>query len=169
MTIFDYLVLFVLVCSVLISMLRGLVKEVLSLLGWVIALVVANAYGEALAGMLPQFLPGELTRLIVAFVVLFIGTRILVGLLARALEAVVKASGLSVVDRALGAVFGVARGLVIVLTAVLLCGMTSVPQQEFWKQAMSSPLAEQAALSMLPLLPGSLSQHIHFDRFEAGV
>ncbi|MGI4847803.1 MAG: CvpA family protein [Janthinobacterium lividum] len=162
MTIFDYLVLFVMVCSVIISMLRGLIKEVLSLLGWVIALVVANAYGEALGTMLPDFLPGELTRLIVAFVVLFIGTRILVGLLASALEAVVKASGLTTVDRGLGALFGVARGLVIVLTAVLLCGMTAVPQQEFWKQAKFSSMAQEAALGVLPLLPGGFASHVHF-------
>ena len=60
MTIFDYLILLVLVCSVVISTLRGLVKEVLSLASWIIALVVANAYGEALAKMLPDAIPGDL-------------------------------------------------------------------------------------------------------------
>ncbi|OWP20506.1 colicin V production protein, partial [Microbacterium sp. AISO3] len=59
MTIFDYLVLFVLVSSVIISTLRGLVKEILSLLGWIVAFVVANAYGAQLAPMLPELLPGE--------------------------------------------------------------------------------------------------------------
>ena len=54
MTIFDYLVLFVLVSSVVISTLRGLVKEILSLLGWIVAFVVANAYGARLAPMLPE-------------------------------------------------------------------------------------------------------------------
>jgi len=71
--------LLVLVCSVVISTLRGLVKEVLSLASWIIALVVANAYGEALAKMLPEAIPGDSTRLIVGFIALFLGTRLLMG------------------------------------------------------------------------------------------
>lgn len=162
MTIFDYLVLFVLVCSVIISMLRGLVKEVLSLASWVIALVVANAYGEALATMLPDLIPGESTKLIVGFIALFIGTRLLMALLSRAVQEMVKASGLSLVDRSLGAVFGLARGMVIVLAVVLLCGTTSIPQQPFWTDAMLSPYAVTAAETVKPYLPGQFMQHVHF-------
>ena len=58
MTIFDYLVLFVLVTSVLISMMRGLVKEILSLVSWIVAFVIANAYGATLAKFLPEAVPG---------------------------------------------------------------------------------------------------------------
>jgi membrane protein required for colicin V production len=161
-TIFEYLVLFVLVCSVLISMLRGLVKEVLSLASWIIALVVANAYGETLATMLPDLIPGESTKLIVAFIALFIGTRLLMALLGRALGELVKASGLALVNRGLGAVFGLARGIVIVLAVVLLCGTTSIPQQPFWQEALLSPLAVSAAETVKPYLPGQFAQHVHF-------
>ena len=85
MTIFDYLVLFVLVASVVISTMRGLVREILSLVGWVVAFVVANAYGATLAPMLPAMIPGEAVRLMVAFVALFLGVRILMGLLSEML------------------------------------------------------------------------------------
>ena len=162
MTIFDYLVLFVLICSVLISTLRGLIKEVLSLVGWIVAFVVANAYSEALAPLLGNVIPGKTTSLIVAFVALFIGVRILVGLLTMTLDAVVKATGLTLADRGLGSLFGLARGLVIVLAAVLLCGMTEVPQQPFWKNALLSPMAESAAHTVLPFLPGEFAQRVRF-------
>ena len=162
MTIFDYLVLLVLVCSVVISMLRGLVKELLSLAGWVIAFIVANAYGEALTPMLPDVFPGASTKLIVAFIALFIGTRLLMGLLSRALQELVKAGGLSLIDRALGALFGLVRGLLIVLAVVMLCATTSIPQQPFWKDALFSPWAEQAVVQIAPYLPGQLMQHVHF-------
>lgn len=162
MTIFDYLVLFVLICSIVISTLRGLVKEVLSLLSWIVALVVANAYGEELAKLLPDVIPGNSTRLIVAFVALFIGVRLLMLLLSMAVDAVIKASGLTIVDRGLGGLFGLARGLVIVLAAVLVCGMTAIPQQPFWKNAVLSPLAETAARTAKPLLPGALLRHVQF-------
>jgi len=161
-TIFDYLVLFVLICSVVISMLRGLVREVLSLASWVIALVVANAYGEVLATMLPDVIPGESTKLIVGFIALFIGTRLLMALLSKAVQEMVKASGLSLVDRSLGAVFGLARGMVIVLAVVLLCGTTSIPQQPFWQDAWLSPHAVAVAETVKPYLPGQFAQHVHF-------
>ncbi|MFJ2986678.1 CvpA family protein [Collimonas sp. NPDC087041] len=162
MTIFDYLVLFVLICSVVISTLRGLVKEILSLASWVIALVVANAYGENLAELLPDAIPGNVTRLIVAFLALFIGVRLLMMLFSMAINAVIKASGLGVVDHGLGVIFGLARGVVIVLAAVLVCGATAIPQQPFWRDAMLSPLAETAARTVIPYLPGAFASHLKF-------
>ncbi len=162
MTIFDYLVLFVLICSVVVSTMRGLVKEILSLLGWVAAFVIANAFGDAVAAMLPAAIPGHVMRLIVAFIALFIGVKLLASLLTMAIEALVNASGLTVVDRGLGGLFGLARGLVIVLAVVLVCGMTAIPQQEFWKHAILSPLAESAARTVMPLLPDNIVRYIKF-------
>lgn len=162
MTIFDYLVLFVLICSIVISTLRGLVKEVLSLLGWVVALVVANAYGQDLAAMLGDVIPGAVMRLIAAFIVLFIGVRLLMALFALAVDAVIRRSGLSVADRGLGGLFGLARGLVLVLATVLVCGLTAIPQQPFWKDALLSPLAETAARTVMPFLPGAFARNVNF-------
>ena len=162
MTIFDYLVLFVLVSSVVISTLRGLVKEILSLLGWIVAFVVANAYGAKLAPMLPDLLPGATARLILAFIVLFLGVRILMGLLSLAIGALVEASGLGLADRGLGGLFGLARGIVIVLAAVILCGMTSIPQQAFWRDALLSPMAETGVRTVKPFLPAALARHVGY-------
>lgn len=162
MTIFDYLVLFILIASIVISTLRGLIKEILSLLSWIIAFVVANAYGAQLAPMLPSMIPGEAVRLMVAFVALFIGVRLLMGLLMMAVDALIKASGLSLADRGLGGLFGLARGVVIVLAAVIVCGMTQIPQQDFWQNALLSPMAETGARTVKPFLPDALAQHIKF-------
>jgi membrane protein required for colicin V production len=161
-TIFDYIVLFVLVSSVIISTMRGLVKEILSLLGWIVAFVLANAYGARLAPMLPNMIPGETVRLIVAFIALFLGARMLMGLLTLAVSALISASGLTLADRGLGGLFGLARGIVIVLAGVILCGMTSIPQQAFWKNALLSPMAETGARTVKPFLPAALSQHVQF-------
>ena len=162
MTIFDYIVLFILVSSVVISTMRGLVKEILSLLGWVAAFIVANAFGAKLAPMLPSAIPGEALRLIVAFIALFLGVRVLMGLLALAIGALIEASGLSLADRGLGGLFGLGRGIVIVLAGVILCGMTSIPQQAFWKHALLSPMAETGARTVKPFLPAAFAQHVQF-------
>lgn len=162
MTIFDFLVLFVLICSIIISTFRGLVKEVLSLVSWIAAFVVANAYGEDLASMLPDVISGNMMRLIVAFIALFLGVRLLMALLSLAVETMVKAGGLTVADRGLGGLFGLGRGIIIVLAVVLLCGMTSIPKQAFWKEALLSPLAETLALTVRPFLPGDIARHVNF-------
>jgi membrane protein required for colicin V production len=161
-TIFDYIVLFILVSSVVISTMRGLVKEILSLVGWIAAFVVANAFGAKLAPMLPSVIPGESLRLIVAFIALFLGVRVLMGLLALAIGALIEATGLSLADRGLGGLFGLGRGIVIVLAGVILCGMTSIPQQAFWKDALLSPMAETGARTVKPFLPAALAQHVQF-------
>jgi len=161
-TIFDYLVLFILIASVVISTMRGLVKEILSLVGWVAAFIVANAFGAKLAPMLPSVFPGETVRLIVAFIALFLGVRILMGLLSLAIGALIEATGLSLADRGLGGLFGLGRGIVIVLAGVILCGMTSIPQQAFWKDALLSPMAETGAQTVKPFLPAALAQHVRF-------
>ncbi|MES2259019.1 MAG: CvpA family protein [Pseudomonadota bacterium] len=162
MTLFDYLVIFILIASIVISTLRGLVREMLSLASWVVAFVVANAYGAQLAQWLPEVVPGEVVRLILSFVALFIGVRILMGLLSMALDALIKAAGLGLADRGLGGLFGLGRGLVIVLAAVIVCGMTSIPQQDFWKNALLSPLAETGARTVKPFLPAAFAQHVQF-------
>jgi membrane protein required for colicin V production len=161
-TIFDYLLLFVLIASIIISTLRGLVKEILSLVSWIVAFVVANMYGAQLAPMLPSAIPGEAVRLIVSFVALFIGVRLLMGLLMMAVDALIKSSGLSLADRGLGGLFGLARGIVIVLAAVIVAGMTDLPKQDFWTHALFSPMAETGVRTVKPFLPGSLSRHVHF-------
>lgn len=160
MTIFDYIVLFIIICSVVISTMRGLVKEILSLISWIIALVVANAFGATLAAWLPDVIPGQLTRMIVAFLALFIVVRLLMALLMRAVDAMIKAAGLNLADRGLGGLFGLARGCVIVMTLVLVCGMTAIPQQAFWRDALLSPLAVSAVRTVMPFLPGSVTQHV---------
>ena len=162
MTIFDYVVLFILIASVVISTLRGLVKEILSLVSWVVAFVVANMYGAQLAPLLPDVIPGDASRLIVSYVALFLGVRLLMGLLTMAIDAMVKATGLSLADRGLGGLFGLARGTVIVLAAVILAGMTDLPKQPLWKNALLSPMAETGARTVRPFLPAALARHIQF-------
>ncbi|MDE2430414.1 MAG: CvpA family protein, partial [Burkholderiales bacterium] len=93
---------------------------------------------------------------------LFIGVRIVMALIMLAVDALIKASGLSLADRGLGGIFGLARGCILVLAAVLVCGMTAIPQQAFWKQALLSPVAEAAAQTIIPFLPESISAHVKF-------
>jgi membrane protein required for colicin V production len=162
MTWLDAVVAAVLISSIIISVIRGLVREILSVLGWIAAFVVANRFAENLAVMLPAAVPGVTVRLITAFAILFIGTLIIAALVSAAIGMLLKASGLVLADRGLGGLFGLARGVLIILTAVILAGLTTLPRQPYWRESFSAPLAEQAVRSIKPLLPDAWAEHVHY-------
>lgn len=162
MTAFDYILLVLLIGSMLVSLVRGLVREIISLVSWIVAFYVAIHYGEVLEPWLPHAISGNVSRVIVAFAVLFVGTRIVMMFLAKLANLVLRASGLTFMDRFLGALFGLAKGALIALALVLVCGMTRIPQKPFWKNAMFSPMAEAAARMVMPYLPDYFVEYIHY-------
>jgi membrane protein required for colicin V production len=86
------------------------------------------------------------------------------GLIAMLLSALIKTVGLGFIDRMLGSVFGLVRGLLIVLMVVLLAGMTTLPQEPLWQKALLSKTLETAAGLTLPWLPQELSKRIHYEK-----
>ncbi len=163
MTAFDYSVLLIIGFSILLSLMRGMVREVLALLSWFVAFWIANIYSVQFEPILPNAIPDESLRFLAAFVILFLVTLLLMSLLTITLSELVKTIGLSMMDRGLGAFFGLARGLLIVLVLVLLAGLTAVPRQGFWQNAMFSAPLEALAVSIKPWLPDDLSKRIKYD------
>jgi len=162
MTLLDYAVLAIIGFSVLLSVIRGLVREVLALAAWAIAFVVAYMFGSQLAALMPAEIPGEELRWLAGFATLFFLVLLAMSLIAIAVSQLVKSAGLSVEDRILGAVFGLARGATVVMILVLLAGATSLPQQPVWREAALRPLLERAALGVRDWLPPALGQHIKY-------
>ena len=160
---FDYLVLAVVGISILLGVLRGLMREALNLLAWVAAFWVANAYTVEIAPLLPEGIPTESVRFLAAFVLLFLGALLLMSLVTIAVAELVKTLKLGAYDKGLGALFGFLRGALIVLTLVLLAGMTSLPRQEFWRNAMFSAPLEAFAADVKAWLPEGLSKRISYD------
>ena len=163
MTWLDYAVIGVFAASLVVGALRGLVREVLSILGWVIAFLAANLLAGPLGPVMPQAIPSPELRIAAAFVAVFVASLIVTALVGLLLSKIVKAVGLGGVDRALGAIFGVARGLLIVLAATLLAGLTSAPRQAFWRDSASAPLLTQAAQALKRLLPQTFAERLRYD------
>ena len=163
MTIFDYAVLTIIGLSIIFSVMRGMVREVLAILGWVAAFYVGRTYTNQLLPMMPADIPSESLRVLAAFLVLFLATLLLASLLAIALSAIFKKIGLGWLNRLLGAVFGVLRGLLIVCVVVFLAGLTDAPKDSRWKNAMFSAPIEALVVSMLPWIPESIAKHVKYD------
>src|SRR4051812_32700183 len=145
MTLFDYVVLTIVGASVIVSVMRGFAREVLALAGWVLAFFAANALSGTVTGWFVSFIPEGSLRALTAFVAVFIVTLIAASLLAMAVSRLLKGSGLGLEDRLLGGFFGLARGVLIVMLIVLLAGLTALPRQPAWSDAMLSPPLEALA------------------------
>jgi len=148
---------------VLLSVIRGLVREVLALSAWVIAFLVANLLAGEAASWLPASVEGETWRLLAAFIGVFVLVLVAMSLLAIGVSKLVKSAGLGLEDRLLGGVFGLARGMLVVMIIVLLAGLTSLPRQAVWRNAvLSDPLVGLAG-QVKPWLPADLAQRIRYD------
>jgi membrane protein required for colicin V production len=163
MTVFDYAVVTIVGVSVLLSVIRGFVREVLALASWIVALIAASFLSSTVAEWLAPMITNELGRAVAAFAVVFLTTLLAMSLLALALAGLVRKAGLGVEDRLLGGFFGFARGLLIVMTLVLLGGLTAAPRQPAWNEAMLSPVLEALARQMKPWLPQVLSRNLSYD------
>jgi len=163
MTWFDYALIGVLAASLALGAWRGLVREVLSILGWIIAFLAANLLAGPLGPEMPQAIPTPELRVAAAFVAVFLVSLIATSLVALLLSKIVKAVGLGGVDRMLGALFGAARGALIVMAAALLAGLTSAPRQSFWRDSVGGPLLVQAVQALKPLLPQTFAERLRYD------
>jgi len=163
MTAFDYAVLLIIGLSILLSVMRGLVREVMSLVSWVAAFWIANAYTAQLAPLLPQEIPNVSLRFLAAFLILFLATLLVMSLVTIAVAEFVKTLGLGPMDRVLGASFGLARGLLIVITLLLMAGLTSLPRQGVWRNAMFSAPLEAVAMQVKTWLPDDLAKRINYE------
>ncbi|MDP3678320.1 MAG: CvpA family protein [Methylotenera sp.] len=163
MTSFDYAVLIIIGLSIIFSVMRGMVREVLAILGWVAAFYVGRTYTDQILPMIPVDIPTESLRVLAAFLVLFLATLLLTSLLGIALSAIIRKVGLGWLNRLLGAMFGVIRGLLIVCVLVFLAGLTSVPQDARWRNAMFSAPIEALVISILPWIPENIAKYVKYD------
>lgn len=163
MTLFDYAVLVIVGLSVLFGVMRGLVREVMSLVAWIAAFVAANFLAAEVAALLPQGWATEELRLLVGFMVVFLVVLVVMSILAILASKLVKSAGLAWEDRGFGGGFGLARGLLVVIILVLLAGLTSLPRQPAWRNAALSGPFETAAKYINSWLPAELSKRIKYD------
>ncbi|KAF0814998.1 Colicin V production protein [Andreprevotia sp. IGB-42] len=163
MTGFDYAVLAIIGLSILLSVMRGLVQEVMALVGWAVAAWLAIYYAAPISIYMPAGIPDERLRYLAALIAIFAGVWLFTALLRITISQFVKSAGLSPVDRLLGAVFGLLRGALFVLLLVLVAGLTSFPASSTWRNAMFSPPFEALARLSLPWIPQALAERIKFD------
>lgn len=156
MTTVDWIIAAVVLASVLVGLLRGVTREIVSLAGWVLGLVLAYFYAEPVGATLPIEPP--VLRIAIGAVLILAGTLILSALLGALLRALMAAAKLSTLDRLLGAAFGFGRAALVLGVAVLLASATPVPRAGWWQASLLLPWVEAGVAFASPLLPESLAR-----------
>ena len=149
----DWTLLAVLLLSVGIGLMRGLVFEVLSLAGWLVAWFAAQWAVPQLAPHLPIGAPGSSLNLAASFALAFFAVLIVWALLARLVRMLIHATPLSVPDRLLGAVFGLLRGAVLLLAVATVVELSPAAQSNAWRSAQGARWLDAALQTLKPLLP----------------
>jgi membrane protein required for colicin V production len=156
----DFAVIGILLLSMLLGLWRGLLCEVLSVLGWPFAIVLSKLSAGSIAPLLP--IEQEEMRIAIAYVLVFVVALIAWGILARLIARLLKAIGPDWADRAMGGLFGVLRGALLVLVLVWLAGLTHMPEQAFWRSSLTGRSLEDIALLTKSWLPDNIGQRIHY-------
>ena len=151
--VFDIAVVVIIALSALLGWWRGFMYELFSLLGWIAAYIVARTSSDQALPYVPEAIGSESIRSATAFAALFVVTLVLSGIAAWLLSKLAKFAGLGGVDGKFGVMFGVLRGMLVVLALVWLAGLTRLPEQAWWKNAWTSKPLQQAALYLRDYLP----------------
>jgi len=161
LSIVDYVIIGIILVSTLISLVRGFVKEVISLLTWVAAFVVAMGLSSPASALVPQAVDIPSARVAIAFMILFVLVLIIGGIINWAISTLVNKTGLSGTDRSVGMVFGLARGVFIIAILILLAGLTAAPQAPWWQDSTLLPHFSVVAEWIKALLPVDMAQYFH--------
>ena len=138
MTGFDFVLLAILAISVVLGLLRGLLKEVLSLVAYASAFLAAIWWGPTVSDWSGQWISQPFVSMALAYLGVFIAVLLSIGFVNMALSALLSKTGLTPADHGLGAMFGLLRGVLFVLILVILAGYTPLPEESWWKNAMFS-------------------------------
>ena len=159
---FDYFILTVLIVSSIYGFYRGLIKEILSLTGLVLSFYLASNFDNSLANLVPIENKSDFL-IISAFILIFVSTLILTSLLIKIISKVLKFAGLSILNRFFGFIFGMARGLVVVLVILYLNQLIPFIYLIDPAESMLVPFLDPIFSIVLEYLPNYQSTHVEYD------
>lgn len=161
MNLIDMAIVGLIALSAVISIFRGFIREVLSLVAWVAAFYVAFRFYPMGVDALSPHIDSELVRLFVAFLGIFISVLIVFSLLNYVIAKLVDGTGLSGTDRFLGVLFGIVRGAAIAIVLIIIVELTPFTEQKIWKSSSLVPQLKTAAEWVKGYLPDDITQHLN--------
>lgn len=156
----DWIFAIVLLASLVLGAWRGLVYEVLSLLTWIAAFILAQWFAPEVARKLPMGGSAESVRYAASFVLVFVVAVFAGGLVAMLAKKILAAVGLRPADRVLGAAFGLVRGVVLLLAVTVVSGMTPLHSSAWWRESVGAGMTVAALKGLKPVLPEEFGKYL---------
>jgi len=161
MTAIDWIALAILIGSLVLGLMRGFVREALSLVAWIAAFFAARTWSPVVANYIPG-LSQQGLRQVAAAVIIFVLALILAQMLVFLLGKVLKVAGLSGLDHLLGMLFGAGRAVVVLILLTLVAGLTALPRSKPWQDSLVGLPLATVAQEVIPWLPSELAALIRF-------
>jgi len=158
MSVVDWVIAATVGFSMLLGLVRGFTRELISLAGWIAGIVLAYLYSESLGAVLPFDLPVAGMDTALAALLILLGCLIAAALIGALLKALLAAVKLTFADRLLGAVFGWLRAMLVIGGLVLLAGATEARKLDWWKESILLPWVQACVRFASPMLPESLAR-----------
>ena len=156
----DYIFIALLALSCALGMWRGFIQEAMSLAGWFIALSASYALADYLAAHLLMTGFGDSTRYGLAFILIFIASLFIWGMMTALTKKTIGAIGLGPIDRALGGIFGAVRGTLVLSSLILFISLTPIDRAEAWQASSGVTIAKTMVNTIKPYLPSTIAAFI---------
>ncbi len=158
----DLIISGIILLSILIGIVRGFVKESISLVTWVVAICLAAMYASPLSEHI-TFTSNAFIRNLTSFLIIFVGTVFVGAIFNYIIGSMVRKTPFSVPDRILGSAFGVLRGVFFVTVLVLIAGLTPFPKEQWWQKSYAISHFEELAIWVKDRLPDENAKVFHFS------
>lgn len=158
---FDIAILVVVLGSLVIGLIRGFVRELLSLISWVLAFWLALVYAESVSKLLDPYVTVPLIKIGGAFAAIFVVTLLSASLIGYLIYKLFSTTGLTGPDRSLGALFGLVRGCVIIALFVSVAGV-ALSKEMWWRDSILVTYSGPLSKAILDLLPPEVVQQLSY-------
>ena len=157
---FDLAIIAIVLLFAVIGVIRGFIREVLSLLSWILAFWLAFTFADATSYLLEPYIEAPVLRVIAAFAALFISALLLFTVISFLVHKLLAVSGIKGTDRALGGLFGAVKGLVIIAALMLFAHETVLPQEKWWRTSLLASHFQPLVLVIRDLLPPDMTKRL---------
>ncbi len=160
--ILDIVFIVILAVSILLGLIRGAVREVLSLVGLAVSIYLAFKFSDTLSNdYVSKFFEEEKISYIISFVLIIVGTIFVIALFNLLISQLLKASGLSLLDRFLGFLFGALRGTVLCSILVVIIGFVpGVEKEKWWTESTLAPIFKTVVAKAMVYVPNNVQKYI---------
>lgn len=154
----DYIILAILLISAVMGLVRGLLREAIAVITWFLAIILAWLFAGSLEPLLGGVLVGSPLRIWVARIIIFVGILLLGGAVSVIVSQYVRVSIFNALDKFLGFVFGIVRGIVIIGAFTIAIQALRLDEDPKWKNSRLMPYAIGVADALRSLVGEQLER-----------